>query len=199
MYIAGVFDFQPNTMVGSELPWIPLFEFCSPPTFKENILHEALARISEIDGMEPNETLCVHWRQDDFVGKGGMSFVNNVSIAADAIIGYAKTQKMTSVLLLSDDRTDETQSEHLSSLINNLSTANLRPFRLRHNISMHPTSIALDKAACIFMKAFAGTKTSTFSESIVSMRKSAQKGLPKACVKEQNGDEDSGLENSILF
>jgi len=199
VYVAGVFDFQPTfSLVGSEYPRIPLFGFCSPPTFNDKILHEARERISEIAGMEPSDTLCVHWRQDDFVGKSKL-FVENVSFAADAITEYAQSQGLSSVLLLSDDPTDAAKLERLTFMRSSLHTANLKTFRLRHEMSMDPMSIAIDKAACTSMKGFAGTLGSTFSESILAMREHKAKQHPLACAKKHGNSVEPGVENNILF
>jgi hypothetical protein len=128
-----------------------------------------------------------------------MNFVNNVSFAADAITEYAKSQGLSSVLLLCDDPTDATKLKRLTEMKNNLRNANLKTFRLRHEMAGDPLSIAIDKAACTLMKSFAGTAGSTFSESIRAMRERRANRHPLLCARKHGSSAEPGEEDNVLL
>jgi len=69
----------------------------------DEIYEEANKEIEKLK-IEPSDTLCVHWRQEDFLWKRiGNDFVKNVSYAAERIIHRAEASKLKTVLLLTND------------------------------------------------------------------------------------------------
>ena len=69
----------------------------------DEIYEEANKEIAKLQ-IEPSDTLCVHWRQEDFVWKKiGNEFVKNISYAAERIIHRAEAMKLNTVLLLTND------------------------------------------------------------------------------------------------
>ena len=46
---------------------------CDPPQYQEKLFNEARDSIKKYNAdhpIDPEKTLCAHWRQEDFVGKG---------------------------------------------------------------------------------------------------------------------------------
>ena len=191
VYVAGVFDFQPSRVFGLEyVPHVNNFDFCALPTFNTRVVTEMNEKISNLT---LNETTCVHWRQEDFRSKG-IEFVSNVMFASRSIQKYAKKFNTNTVLLLTNDPSDDVEQTRLAWLLGNLTRLRLRTHTIHHESKNAPKSIAIDKAACVRMEGFVGTEKSSFSDSILAMRDARRGETPLACVEGYARDGNRGTE-----
>ena len=129
--------------------------------------------------IEPRDTLCVHWRQEDFLWKKiGNEFVKNISYAADRIIERAKEMQLKTVLLLTNDPEVYPDNKLYDGrvAVNTLRSLLHELGDLRVEWSMHRTepdknrAIYIDKATCSMMVDFIGTGKSSFTATIMDMR-----------------------------
>ena len=144
----------------------------------DEIYEEANKEIAKLQ-IEPSDTLCVHWRQEDFVWKKiGNEFVKNISYAAERIIHRAEAMKLNTVLLLTNDpEVYPEKKRHEGRVAVNTLRGMLHEIGgLRVEWSMHRNlpdrskAIYIDKATCSMMVDFIGTGKSSFTATIMDMR-----------------------------
>ena len=144
----------------------------------DEIYEEANKEIAKLQ-IEPSDTLCVHWRQEDFVWKKiGNEFVKNISYAAERIIHRAEAMKLNTVLLLTNDpEVYPEEKRHEGRVAVNTLRGMLHEIGgLRVEWSMHRNlpdrskAIYIDKATCSMMVDFIGTGKSSFTATIMDMR-----------------------------
>jgi len=170
VYFAGVFDWRPHDEKFKE--WPGLFKSCDPPRLKEKIFNEARESIKKYNAdhpVDPEKTLCAHWRQEDFVGKGDPFVVDPVEGAKRMFEKAEKHGNLTDVLIITNDPKSEEDKERLEKLKSELSARGLTPHTVHHDGEKHTHDIFVDKAACLLMKGFIGTRASSFSQSIATM------------------------------
>ena len=170
VYVAGVFDYHPHDEITGN--WPGLFRMCDPPLYKESIFKEArdlLVRFNLDHPIDPEKTICAHWRQEDFIRKGD-PYVENPVEASRIIAEKAREhENLTDVLIITNDPTDEESKTRLETLRSELTKAGLRPHFVHHEKKTHTHDIFIDKAACLLTKGFIGTRASSFSQSIAIM------------------------------
>ena len=144
----------------------------------DEIYEEANKEIEKLK-IEPSDTLCVHWRQEDFLWKRiGNDFVKNVSYAAERIIHRAEASKLKTVLLLTNDPEVYPDDKRYDGrvAVNTLRGMLHEIGGLRVEWSMHRNepdkskAIYIDKATCSMMVDFIGTGKSSFTATIMDMR-----------------------------
>ena len=144
----------------------------------DEIYEEANKEIEKLK-IEPSDTLCVHWRQEDFLWKRiGNNFVKNVSYAAERIIHRAEASKLKTVLLLTNDPEVYPDDKRYDGrvAVNTLRGMLHEIGGLRVEWSMHRNepdkskAIYIDKATCSMMVDFIGTGKSSFTATIMDMR-----------------------------
>ncbi|CAL6317736.1 unnamed protein product [Bathycoccus prasinos] len=144
----------------------------------DEIYEEANKEIEKLK-IEPSDTLCVHWRQEDFLWKRiGNDFVKNVSYAAERIIHRAEASKLKTVLLLTNDPEMYPDDKRYDGrvAVNTLRGMLHEIGGLRVEWSMHRNepdkskAIYIDKATCSMMVDFIGTGKSSFTATIMDMR-----------------------------
>lgn len=170
VYIAGVFDWRPHDEKVKK--WPGLFKMCDPPRYQEKIFNEARESIKKYNAdhpVDPEKTLCAHWRQEDFVGKGDPFVADPVEGAKMMFEKAEKHGNLTDVLILTNDPKGEEDKERLEKLKSELSARGLTPHTVHHDKYKHTHDIFVDKAACLLMKGFIGTRASSFSQSIATM------------------------------
>lgn len=144
----------------------------------DEIYEEANKEIVKLK-IEPSDTLCVHWRQEDFLWKKiGNEFVKNISYAADRIINRAEAMQLSTVLLLTNDPEVYPDDKRYDGrvAVNTLRGMLHQIGGLRVEWSMHRNeqdkskAIYIDKATCSMMVDFIGTGKSSFTATIMDMR-----------------------------
>ena len=185
----------------------------------DEIYEEANKEIAKLQ-IEPSDTLCVHWRQEDFVWKKiGNEFVKNISYAADRIIHRAEAMKLNTVLLLTNDpEVYPEEKRHEGRVAVNTLRGMLHEIGgLRVEWSMHRNlpdrskAIYIDKATCSMMVDFIGTGKSSFTATIMDMRqthelcsmndpnaqlgkksnsRNTKKGKESGTITDEEGDEE---------
>ena len=172
----------------------------------DEIYMEANKEIAKLQ-IEPSDTLCVHWRQEDFVWKKiGNEFVKNISYAAERIIHRAEAMKLNTVLLLTNDpEVYPEEKRHEGRVAVNTLRGMLHEIGgLRVEWSMHRNlpdrskAIYIDKATCSMMVDFIGTGKSSFTATIMDMRQTHELcsiNDPNAQLgKESNSNTKNGKE-----
>jgi len=170
VYIAGVFNWRPHDEKVKK--WPGLFKMCDPPRYQEKIFNEARESIKKYNAdhpVDPEKTLCAHWRQEDFVGKGDPFVADPVEGAKMMFEKAEKHGNLTDVLILTNDPHSDEDKERLEKLKSELSARGLTPHTVHHDKEKHTHDIFVDKAACLLMKGFIGTRASSFSQSIATM------------------------------
>ena len=185
----------------------------------DEIYEEANKEIAKLQ-IEPSDTLCVHWRQEDFVWKKiGNEFVKNISYAAERIIHRAEAMKLNTVLLLTNDpEVYPEEKRHEGRVAVNTLRGMLHEIGgLRVEWSMHRNlpdrskAIYIDKATCSMMVDFIGTGKSSFTATIMDMRqthelcsindpnaqlgkksnsRNTKKGKESGTITDEEGDEE---------
>ena len=144
----------------------------------DEIYEEANKEIDKLK-IEPSDTLCVHWRQEDFLWKKiGNEFVKNISYAAERIINRAEVMQLSTVLLLTNDPEMYPDDKRYDGrvAVNTLRGMLHQIGGLRVEWSMHRSemdkskAIYIDKATCSMMEDFIGTGKSSFTATIMDIR-----------------------------
>ena len=172
IYVAGVFDWRPQDDKVKQ--WPGLFKMCDPPQYQEKIFNEARKLIKKYNAdhpIDPEKTLCAHWRQEDFFGGNkNIPYVDDPIQAAKIMSEKAKEHgSLTDVLVITNDPSNDEDEQRLETLKSELTNNGLTPHTMHHDKKKHTHDVFVDKAACLLMKGFIGTQKSSFSESIASM------------------------------
>ena len=170
VYVAGVFDWHPQDDKVKE--WPGLFKMCDPPQYQEKLFNEARDSIKKYNAdhpIDPEKTLCAHWRQEDFVGKGDPYVYDPVQGAKIMSEKAEEHGNLKDVLILTNDPVADEDKQRLETLKSELLSHGLTPHTVHHDKLKHSHDVFVDKAACLLMKGFIGTRSSTFSQSIAEM------------------------------
>ena len=170
VYVAGVFDWHPQDDKVKE--WPGLFKMCDPPQYQEKLFNEARDSIKKYNAdhpIDPEKTLCAHWRQEDFVGKGDPYVYDPVQGAKIMSEKAEEHGNLKDVLILTNDPVADEDKQRLETLKSELISHGLTPHTVHHDKLKHSHDVFVDKAACLLMKGFIGTRSSTFSQSIAEM------------------------------
>jgi len=172
VYLVGAFDLFKGSVFG------PAFELCELPEVTEGVVSLA-GQLERSLGFSQADTLCVHWRAEDFhhpsklVGRHSKD-ANAAHVALNAILPHARSVGARSILVLTNAR-----REALVELLHSLrdGAAGLRAesprtlsgtafeCRLRYVYAVYA-----EMRLCSRARHFLGTPRSSFSQHIVAMR-----------------------------
>ena len=181
VYLAEAFALFANEAFG------PFFGLCELPRPTDEVVRME-RQLERALGFARNETLCVHWRGEDFHHPTKLvRWRTSSTLGADEVANrwikpLAQRVSARNVLLLTNVR-----HETLEGLVEKLRAAGLRAASPRH---LNDTAFGCDtgfvyatiaeQLACSRARTFLGSHHSSFSSHIVAMRRSARGGMRMA-------------------
>ena len=169
VYLSGAFNLFAHAVLGKP------FGLCQLPRETEGVLRMSRYLERSFDIVR-NQTLCVHWRGEDFHHPTTLSRhrgnASAIDVASRWVAPTARKSGATSVLLLTNAR-HESMVELLTALRAGGLTANSPRTLTASAFGCHTSytfTVFAEMVACSRAAAFLGTPRSSFSQHIVAMR-----------------------------